>query len=279
MPQDKYSAVWVSHSSMGDFLRCPRAYYLHNVYKNPSTGRKINIVSGALSLGVSVHNTLENLKNMPVEERLKRDLMKDYEAEWMKVSGKMGGFKDVEEETVAKERGRLMIKRVQEHLGPIARKTVRLKEGHNGMPPNIMLSEEDNIILCGLIDWLEYKEEDDSIRVIDFKTGKNEEDKESLQLLIYMLLLHELQSRKVSGAAYWYLDKDNEPVDLPLPNLEESREKVLNVARKVKQAREAKAYQCPYGGCFTCKPYEAIVNGEAEYLGVGGYGQDTYFLP
>ena len=31
-------------------------------------------------------------------------------------------------------------------------------------------------------------------------------------------------------------------------------------------------------GCFACKPYEAIVAGKAEYLGVGGYGQDMYSL-
>src|ERR1035437_4279352 len=34
MAQDKFNAVWVSHSSIGDFLKCPRLYYLHNVYKN-----------------------------------------------------------------------------------------------------------------------------------------------------------------------------------------------------------------------------------------------------
>ena len=64
---DKYKAVWVSHSSMGDFLKCPRLYYLHNVYKNPKTGRKIAIVSPHMSLGVAVHNVLENLVNFKTE--------------------------------------------------------------------------------------------------------------------------------------------------------------------------------------------------------------------
>ncbi len=52
---DKYTATWVSHSSMGDFIKCPRAYYLKNMYKNPKTGKKIGIVSPALSLGSAVH--------------------------------------------------------------------------------------------------------------------------------------------------------------------------------------------------------------------------------
>ena len=280
MAFDKYSAVWVSHSSMGDFLKCPRAYYLHNVYKDPKTGRKISIVSSAMSLGSAVHDTLENLKNMPVEERLKRDLLADFEESWKKVAGRQGGFKSEEEEAEAKARGRAMIERVIKNLGPIARKTVKLKEGHNGMPPNFILSAEDNIILCGLIDWLEYLEAEDSLRVLDFKTGKNDEDDESLQLPIYVLLLDALQKRPVTSAAYWYLDRSDEPVEKALPDLETAREKVLVVARRVKQAREAKVFDCPRGpqGCFACRPYEAILKGEAESLGVGGYGQDIYLV-
>lgn len=280
MAFDKYSAVWVSHSSMGDFLKCPRAYYLHNVYKDPKTGRKINLVAPAMSLGLAVHNTLEDLKEIPLEERLQRDLLADYEKAWEAVSGKPGGFKTAEEEAEYKARGRAMIERVTKNLGPIAKKTVRLKPAKNNMPPNFVLSEEDNIILCGLIDWLEYMEEDDSVKVIDFKTGKHEEAEDSLQLPIYLLLLSELQKRKVSGAAYWYLDKDDEPVDVPLPDINEAREKVLAVARRVKEAREKKEFTCPNGeaGCFACRPYEQIVRGEAEYLGVGGYGQDIYLV-
>ena len=208
---DKYSAVWVSHSSMGDFLKCPRAYYLHNVYKDPKTRRKITIVNPALSLGTAVHTTLENLKHLPVEERMSRDLLADYEAAWTMIAGDKGGFVTDEEETATKLRGRAMIERVIENPGPIAKKTVKLKESEGGMPPNFYLSEEDNIILCGLIDWIEYVEADDSIRILDFKTGKNEENEESLQLPIYLLLLATLQKRRVSGALYWYLDKENNP--------------------------------------------------------------------
>ncbi|MEK7192718.1 MAG: PD-(D/E)XK nuclease family protein, partial [Patescibacteria group bacterium] len=126
MANDKYSAVWVSHSSMGDFLRCPRAYFLHNVYRDPKTRHKINLVAPPLSLGQAVHEAVEGLKEMPLAEREKRDLMADFEQAWTKVSGKRGGFKTEEEEKDAKERGRSMIDRVIKNPGPIARKTVRL---------------------------------------------------------------------------------------------------------------------------------------------------------
>jgi len=176
MPQDKFNSVWVSHSSIGDFLKCPRLYYLHNIYKN-DRGRKINITSPSLSLGIAVHATLEGLSAYKVEERFLRPLEEIFEEEWKKVSGKIGGFKNEEEEKEAKERGRNMVLRVAKNPGPLAKKTLKIPLAHNNMPPNFFLSEDENIILNGKIDWLEYIPEDDSIRVIDFKTGKNKKMK------------------------------------------------------------------------------------------------------
>lgn len=279
MALDKYTAVWVSHSSMGDFLKCPRAYYLHNVYKDPKTRRKIALVNGPLSLGHAVHTTLESLKTLPVEGRLARDLIAHFELAWKSVAGKSGGFTSDAEEAGAKARGRAMIERVVEHPGPLRQKTVRLPAAHNDMPHNIVLSEGDNIILCGLIDWLEYVEADDSIRVIDFKTGKHEEGEESLQLPIYLLLLNELQKRRVSGASYWYLERDDAPTAVALPDATSARENVLAVARRIKAAREEKQFDCPHGagGCFACRPFEAIIRGEAEHIGASQDGrQDLY---
>ncbi len=280
MAQDKYSAVWVSHSSMGDFLTCPRAYFLHNVYKDPKTNHKISIVNGALSLGSAVHEVVEGLANFKTEERFDRDLLAQFDEVWKKFEGKKGGFKTKEEELEAKERGRAMIKRVIEHPGPLKNKTLKLKEGHNGMPPNFFLSDEDNIILCGKVDWLEYIEDVDGIKVLDFKTGKHDEKEDSLQLPIYTLLLDALQKRKVVGASYWYLDRDDVPKDKPLPTVEEARLKVLEVAKKVKDARMKKEFVCPQGekGCFACRPFEKILKGEAVFLGVGEYNQDMYII-
>ncbi len=278
---DKYGAVWVSHSSIGDFLKCPRLYYLHNVYKDPKTRRKITAVSGAMALGSAVHGTLEALKELPLEERLTRDLLADYEQHWQTLaSGKKGGFTNTEDESAMKARGRAMIERVIANPGPIAKKTVRLKKHHNDVVPNFFLSEDEGLILCGAVDWLEYIPEDDSLRIIDFKTGKYEEEKNSLQLPIYLLLLKELQHRAVHGAAYWYLEKDDAPVEMALPDATEARERVLALARTIKDTRTAQAFACPRGeeGCYGCRPYEKILRGEAEYVGIAQYGQDGYLV-
>lgn len=269
--QGKYSAVWVSHSAINDFLKCPRAYFLHNMYRNPR-GKKINVVNQHLSLGIAVHETLEGLLAYKADERFLTPLLATFEENWAKVSGKVGGFKSVEEEAEAKARAKIMIERVDQNRGPLAKLAVKLKEHANNMPPNFYLSPENehNIILSGKIDWLQYVPEDDSVRVIDFKTGKNDEDKDSLQLPIYALLLNALQKRKVSGAAYWYIDRNNEPTDVMLPDIASAKNRVLAAAVQVKAARERGVFECPYGanGCFACKPFEKIVRGEAELVKV-----------
>lgn len=279
MVEDKYSAVWVSHSSINDFLKCPRAYFLRNVYRNDNN-RKINIVSPSLSLGSAVHETLEGLLNYKAEDRFKKSLMTTFEENWQKVSGKQGGFKSEAEEMEAKQRAQAMIARVDAHRGPLERKAVKLAPHANDMPPNFYLSEEENIVLSGKIDWLEYVPKDDSIRIIDFKTGKQDEDADSLQLPIYALLLNALQKRKVSGAAYWYLERENKSKPVDLPDVATAKPRVLSTAMKVKEAREKGAFECPRGekGCFACRPFEKIIKGEAEFIGIGGYNQELYII-
>jgi ATP-dependent helicase/DNAse subunit B len=208
---------------MSDFVKCPRLYYLRNVYKDPVTRHKVNIINPSLALGQSVHEVLEALSMIPAEERFKTSLLTAYDNAWKKVSGKLGGFANEEEEAMTKERGARMLQRVIAHPGPLANKAIKITKDL----PNYYLSEEENIVLCGKIDWLEYLPETDSVNIIDFKTGKNDESASSLQLPIYLLLVHNLQKRNVTKASYWYLDRDDEPVSIQLPNLEEAHQKDL----------------------------------------------------
>lgn len=127
MKNDPYKAVWVSHSSMGDFIKCPRAYFLHNVYKDPKTKRKINIVNPALALGVAVHEIVEGLANHKAETRFNKSIFENFENTWKKVSGKWGGFTSVEQEEDFKERAKAMLKRVEDNPGPLIEKNSQNK--------------------------------------------------------------------------------------------------------------------------------------------------------
>lgn len=278
MSTDKFSATWVSHSSIADFLKCPRAYYLRNVYKDPKTGHKVTVVTPPLSLGGAVHEVIESLATLPAEERLKISLVKKLDPVWLKYSGKKGGFKNYIQESEYRDRGIAMLINLQENPGPIIKPAIKIKTGTMGLP-NYYLSEEENIILCGKIDWLEYISETDSVSILDFKTGKNEESEDSLQLPIYLLLATNTQSKKVTGASYWYLDRDDGIVKKKLPELSDAFDKVFSIAKKVKEARAKGVFECPRGGCFSCRPLERVLRGEGEKVGVSETRQDLYILP
>lgn len=274
MPKDKYSAVWVSHSSIADFLRCPRAYFLRNVYKDPISNHKITKTHPSLSLGQVVHEVIELLSTIPAEKRLKQPLEQMFLTAWKKVEGEIGGFKSLDEENIYKERGLKMLKKLKQNPGPIVNKAIKIKEEL----PFFWLSEEENIILCGKIDWIEYLK-DDSVHIIDFKTGKNEEPENSLQLPIYLLVAGNVQNRPVKRLSYWYLEQKNGPVEQKLPDANESRGRVLEIARRIKLGRQIDHFKCPKGGCFACTPLELIIKGKAKLVGVSSYNQDVYILP
>lgn len=276
MPPDKFTAVWTSHTSISDFLDCPRAYYLKHVYKDPKTRHKVKLMGPALALGQSVHEVLESLSVLPTPKRLLEPLLMRFERAWSKVAGKRGGFYDTETEYRYKERGKAMLRRVEANPGPIERQAIKIQQDL----PYFWLSEEDNIILCGKIDWLEYLPEIDSVHIIDFKTGKAEENPESLQLQIYHLLVHQCQKRKVAKASYWYLETNDDLTQKSLPDVETAREKVLDIARQMKLARQLERFKCPRGeeGCWSCRPLESVLRGEAEFVGEDEYRYDVYVL-
>lgn len=273
---DKFTATWVSHSSIRDFLNCPRAYYLNNVYRNSDTNHKIQITAPALSLGSAVHDVLESLSVIPTEQRFKTSLVQQFNKIWQKYSGKIGGFTDKAQEERYKQRGEEMLQKVMEHPGPLAELAVKIKQDL----PHYYLSEADNIILCGKIDWLQYLPESDSVHIVDFKTSQKEE-RESLQLPIYHLLVHNTQKRKVAGASYWYLALSDELQKQELPTLEEAHEQILQIAKKIKLQRQLNVFKCPQGdaGCKYCRPLERILAGEGEFVGTSQYNQDLYLLP
>lgn len=273
----KRDAVWLSHSSISLYLKCPKAYYLGNVYRNPKTGNRIGIISPPLALGQAVHEVLEQLSEIPAEERFTTSLLDRYEKAWGKVSGQLGGFISKEEEKEYKDRGEGMLKRVTKNPGILKNKAVKIQT--DGFIPHYWLSEEDNLVLCGKIDWLEYLPESDSVHIVDFKTGKQDEAKNSLQLPIYLLLTLNCQKRTPSKASYWYVDREDSPQEVELPNPEEAKEDLIKIGKRIKLARELKAFKCPKDTCIHCRAYEAILRGEALYVGQSDSRQDMYVVP
>lgn len=274
MTPDKFSALWISHSSINDFLKCPRAYFLKNIYKDPQTGHKIQITSPSLSLGIAVHEVIESLAVIPTKDRFSENLLAKFNLLWSQVSGKKGGFFDSALEEKYKTRGQEMLDRLQKNPGPLVNLAVKI----NMDLPYFWLSEPENIILSGKIDWLEYLPAEDAVHIIDFKTGKSQEKDDSLQLPIYHLLVHHCQKRKVIKASYWYLALSDQLIEKELPDLKEAEERIMKIAKQIKLAKSLERFKCPTDGCRECTPYEKILLGEGEFVGVSGFNRDQYVL-
>lgn len=272
---DKFKAVWVSHSSMSDFLKCPRLYFLRNVYKDPRTGNKFTIITPPLSLGGVVHEVVESLSVLPTKDRFKESLLDKFDKSWEKVTGKKGGFRTKSEEDEYKARGREMIQKLEEKPGILVEKAIKIRA--DGGLPYYWLDERENIILCGKIDWIHYLADSDRVEIIDFKTGRNEEKEDSLQLPIYFLLASNLQKRGIEKVSYWYLDS-GKIVEMKLPEEKNAFEKVYDIAKRIKLGRQISHLKCPTDGCFACKPFERVLKGEGEKVGISEYRQDLYIL-
>lgn len=232
-------------------------------------------MSPALALGSVVHEVLEELSVVASKDRFTESLLTKFDLAWEKVSGKKGGFFSAELEEKYRKRGKEMIERVISNPGPLKNLAVKIDMDL----PYYWLSEEENIILCGKIDWLEYLPESDGVNIIDFKTSKREEAPGSLQLPIYCLLVDKCQSRKTEQVSYWYLELDK-IVKQKMPDLKKSEEKILKIARKIKLARQLKKFDCPNGkrGCRACRDFEEVLAGKAEFVGADDMGRDAYVL-
>jgi hypothetical protein len=228
----------------------------------------------ALALGQIVHEVLESLSKLPTNKRFSLPLSDLYTKAWEKVTGLQGGFANQAIEHHYFTRGQDMIAIIKNNPGPISRPAVKIQA--KGDLPQYLLSPEDEIILCGKIDWLEYLPESNAVHIIDFKTSTREEDPDSLQLPIYYLLVKNCQNRPVTKASYWYLENSAGPVEKPLPDYQKSADKILKIAKRIKLARTFGRFICPKDGCFHCKPYEKIVDNKCRLVGQDSYGADIF---
>lgn len=272
MIKDKYNALYVSYSSISDFQKCPRLYFLKNIYKNPQTGHRIQLMSPNLAVGQIVHEVLESLSVLPKETRFKNPPWERMDKLWQKITGKKGGFRDQNEEESFQKKAKEMISKVFKNPGPLANLAVKIK----GDLPQYYIDEEENIILCGRLDWLEYFPETKSIHIIDFKTGAKKEEPGSLQLPIYQLLAEHCQKHPVAKVSYWYLQLEDTPSGMSLVNSAEKEIEILSFAKQISLARKLERFKCQYDGCKFCKPYEKILLEETEFVATDERNKDIF---
>ncbi len=260
MEYGRKKILWISHSAISAFARCPHLYYLEYEYRNPETGNRIQITNPYLALGIAVHEAIEGLLETKPEERSKIVLEERFDQIFEKYRGLRGGFISQKKEEDFYERGIKMMERVK-RTDFLSKPSLKTKTNF----PTIDLINE-NVKLVGSIDWIE-KLSGGGAHIIDFKTGNSKENNGSLQLPIYTILGESNIKEKVERVSYWYLQHDDMPVEQKLPDTKYYLNILKEKASLIKEAVEENRFPCNYGNkCFSCRDYEKIFIGEAEKI-------------
>ena|SRR3989344_398615 len=258
------NTIWISHSSLSDFEKCPRLYYLRNIYRDKNLGNnfRIQVANPYLSLGEIVHDAIDNYTNRynPLE-RNKDKIMYELSRGWILKKGKIGGFKSDSQEKEFKDRSVQMAERF---LANENFSKVTIFKAPNF--PKKKLFPDKDLVLVGNFDWIE--QYGDGLHIVDFKTGQHEESGDSLQLPIYSILANENLDKPVRKTSYWYLDKDPEPKEVAMRDLDESLDLVKKRSLAVEKAiKESNYSRHNSENCVFCQEYESVLKGESEHVG------------
>ncbi len=245
----------------------------------------MQIASPYLSLGSTVHDAIKwhiemagplRLASSEARQVTYEQLEGKFRNLWLKYTGKRGGFSTKEDEASFGKRGLLMLEN-------FFRNAKNLEDKHHSIEfPKYPLL--DNVILMGNFDFIGEKE-DQTLHVVDFKTGANDE-KDPIQLYIYAILAEANLEKSVSSASFWYLDREDKPRDIVLDPLEPKLEWLKEKATELKKAIGEGMWVCPStrsarsGLCRDCRDYHAILDGKGEFQFTDyRYKKDVYYLP
>lgn len=271
-PKSAYikNPVYLSYTSLKDFLKCPRSYYLKDLYKDPKSNYRLQVASPYLTLGSVVHDSVKWFLDQEKKPTLEQTL-KEFRNFWLKFRKKRGGFFSDEEEGNFGKRGLKMMENFVKNWQTLEKVEPEV------VFPKLNLTE--NVILIGNFDFVG-QVRDGSLHIVDFKTGAKDED-DPTQLYIYAILAEANFQKSVSACGFWYLDRDDSPKDIVLDPLEPKLEWLIEKAKELKQALEKREWVCIKGDqlCQDCRDYQAIIDGKAEFQFTDyRYKKDIYYL-
>ncbi len=235
-----------SYSQLNLYEACPRKYEYAYVLKVPQRP------NAALSFGSTVHNTLRDFYTLfrqsqrglegIVKEPSVEDLLSLYEKNWVST-----GYESSKQEQQRKEEGRGIMKEYFENTFNPKEQPLRLEESFNvHMGETVFVGKIDRI------DFVENKGEEMEVCIIDYKTGKEKEDKDvkdDLQLPLYALFAQEKLGFNVVKAQYIYVETGKVlEADISKERRELAKKKLLEVVDLVKKGRfnATPGYLCRY---------------------------------
>lgn len=264
------NALFVSYTGLKDYTRCPRSFYLKNIYRDPKTGYKLQIAGPGMTLGAILHDVFKWFLQMN-RQVTKDQLIQKYRNLWLKYRGKRGGFASIKDEAVFGNRGLKILDNFYTNA--------KILEPNLEIDDFLKYKLDAEAFLNGRVDFLGQLK-DGSIHVLDFKTGiKDEED--PLQLYIYAILAESNLQKKVSKISYWYLDRDCDPKEAVLDSLEEKLTWLKEKAKEIKEKKDKEDWVCVEDPnlCRDCQSYQDIINGKGEFqFSDDAFKKQVYYL-
>ena len=245
-----------SFSKLKKFKKCPLEYYFYYLdpkwkrYKKPRDYK---------TRGQAVHGAITLFYHLPSEERTFKNLKKCLLEAWFSEIdsaknpplGELGGFKSLNHERKVYLQSLKLLKNFFD-LGELEPSifylpTKGIKDSFDDYKELIKPLNE-LFSISGKFDRID-KLEDGSLRVIDFKTSKENQDR--FQLIFYKLLAELNFNLPVKTVSFYYLNKE-EILDLDVLDL--GQDKIKNqILEKIKNIKDTKEFKPNIGRlCAHC---------------------------
>lgn len=250
-----YSKIYSPHK-LSMFEQCPKEYhltYLDPFYKKEKYNlqRQPENIWDFQTVGKAVHNAITLHYYLPEGERTKENLLEGLKQTWRSEIawtmepplGKVGGFDSIEEERKAYREALEMLKnffRISKTNPPIEYLPTKDFQKSIEDYKDLIIPLNGRFDLSGKFDLI-LGNEDDSLQIIDFKTGREGRGSD-FQLRFYKVLAEENFGKPVTGGSFFYLKTGNrEDFNLENEKSEKIKEEILEKIEKIEAAKNFKA--------------------------------------
>jgi len=263
MKKIDFSKIY-SYSKLSLFDKCKQKYYFN--YLDPEIApikKQFLKPRDYKTKGQAVHGAITLFYHLPQSEQTFENLKECLPKAWFsEISpsqglplGELGGFRDLNHERTSYAQTLLMLKKFFDIEDPNPAlfyiPTQQIKDSFSDYQEMIQ-PINDQFSISGKFDRID-KLEDNTLRIIDFKTNKNNADK--FQLIFYKLLAELNFEIPVRIVSFYYLNR-GEIMDFDVSNLEK-REIKDQILDKIQDIQNAKDFSPQVSGlCYHCDFFE-----------------------